>query len=278
MSEISATAVKTLRDRTNAPMMDCKAALIEANGDMDKAAEILRKKNKTIQDKKGERETAEGRIAAYIDPVKGVGALVEVRCESAPVAKSEPFVKLANDIARQVALKGAAGVEALLKQPFVDDPKKTVHDRVGEVVGLIRENMRPARLVRLEGQLGSYIHHDGNVGAMVQVEGAKADPQLLREVCMHITAKNPVAARREDVSKETIEKEKEIAKSQAAATGKPANIVERIAEGKMKTWFAENVLLEQPFVKDDSKTVGDLLKGAGVKLVKFVRLKVGELS
>ncbi|HEV3258870.1 MAG TPA: translation elongation factor Ts [Gemmataceae bacterium] len=278
MSTISAPEVKSLRERTNAPMMDCKAALTEANGDMDKAAEILRKKNKVIQDKKGEREMAEGRIAVYIDPAKAVGALVEVRCESAPVAKSEPFVKLANDIARQVALKGATAVEALLKQPFVDDPKHTVNERIGEVVGQIRENMRPARLVRLEGQLGSYIHHDGNVGAMVQVEGPKADPQLLREVCMHITAKNPVAARREDVSAATVEKEKEIAKSQAAATGKPANIVERIAEGKMKTWFAENVLLEQPFVKDDSKTVGDLLKGAGVKLVRFVRLKVGDLS
>jgi elongation factor Ts len=278
MSTISAAAVKTLRDRTNAPMMDCKAALTEASGDMDKAVEILRKRSKDIQDKKGARETAEGRIAAFIDPAKQVGALVEMRCESPPVVKSEHFVRLANDIAKQVALKEPASAEALLAQPYVGDPKKTVNEHIGEVVGLIRENMRPARFVRLTGQLGSYCHHDGSVGVMVQVEGPQADPQLLRDVCMHITAKNPVAARREDVSPALIEKEKEIAKSQAAATGKPANIVEKIAEGKMKTWFAENVLLEQPFVKDDSKTVGDLLKGAGVKLVKFVRLRVGELS
>jgi elongation factor Ts len=278
MSTISAAAVKSLRDRTNAPMMDCKAALTEANGDMDKAVEILRKKNAAIQAKKGDRETAEGRIGIYIDPAKQVGAIVEMRCESAPVAKSEQFVQLAQGIAKQVAVKGAQTVDALLAQPSVDDPKKTVNERIGEVIGLIRENMRPARLTRLEGQLGSYAHHDGSVGVLLQVEGPKADPQLLRDICMHITAKNPVSARREDVSPAVIEKEKEIAKTQAAATGKPANIVDKIAEGKMKTWFAESVLLEQPFVKDDSKTVGDLLKSAGLKLVGYVRYKVGEIS
>jgi elongation factor Ts len=278
MSTISAAAVKSLRDRTNAPMMDCKAALIAAKGDMEKAIEELRKKNAGIQAKKGEREMAEGRIAVFIDPVKKVGAIVEMRCESAPSAKNEQFIKLANDVAKHVALKGNVPIEELLKQPFVDDPKHTVNDRIGEVVGLIRENMRPARAMQLTGLLGSYCHHDGSVGVMIQVEGDKADAQLLRDVCMHITAKNPVAGRREDVSLDVIAKEKEIAKAQAAATGKPANIVEKIAEGKMKTWFAENVLLEQPFVKDDSKTVGDLLKSAGLKLVKFVRYKVGELS
>jgi elongation factor Ts len=275
---ISAASVKTLRERTNQPMMDCKAALTEANGDMEKAVEILRKKSKDVQDKKVGRETAEGRIAAFIDSAKNVGALVEVRCESAPVAKGDDFAKLSNDIAKQVALKAPTSIEELLKQPLVDDPKRTVSDRITDVVGLIRENMKPARMVRMTGLLGSYIHHDYSVGVMVQVEGDKADPQLLRDVCMHITAKNPVAARREDISAESLEKEKEIAKSQAAATGKPANLVEKIAEGKMKTWFAENVLLEQPFVKDDSKTVGDLLKAAGLKLVRFVRLRVGELS
>jgi elongation factor Ts len=185
---------------------------------------------------------------------------------------------LANELARQAALQPADSVEALLAQPLVDNPGKTVKDRIGDTVGLIRENMKPARFTRLMGLLGSYIHHDGSVGVLLQVEGAKAEEQLLREVCMHITAKNPVAARREDVAPALIEKEKDIAKSQAAATGKPANIVEKIAEGKMKTWFAENVLVEQPFVKDDSKSVGDLLKTAGLKVVRFVRYRVGDLS
>jgi len=278
---ISATAVKTLRDRTNQPMMDCKAALIEAKGDMEKAVEILRKKSKDVQDKKVGRETAEGRIAAYVDPAQKIGALLEMRCESAPVAKGEDFARLANDIAKQVALKAPETVEALVAQPFVGNPKQTVNERIGDVVGIIKEHMKPARFVRMTGLLGYYIHHDSSVGVMVQVEGTQADPQLLRDIAMHVTAKNPVAARREDISPETLAKEKDIAKSQAVATGKPANIVEKIAEGKMKTWFAENVLLEQPFVKDESKnpkTIGDLLKAAGLNLVKFVRFKVGELS
>jgi elongation factor Ts len=278
MSTVSAAEVRTLRDRTNAPMMDCKSALEEAKGDLEKAAEILRKKNKAIQDKKGERETAEGRVAAYVDPVRQVGALIEVRCESAPVAKSEPFVRLADDIARQVALEGAASVDALLVQPMVSNPKQTVNDRIGEAVGLVRENMKVARIARLSGLLGSYCHHDGKLGVMVLVEGERADPQLLKDVSMHIASTNPVAARREEVPAAVVEKEKEIARGQAAATGKPAAIIDKIAEGKLKTWFAENVLLEQPFVKDQTQTIGDMLKKAGVRLVRFVRFKVGELS
>jgi elongation factor Ts len=278
MTMISAAAVNALRKRTNAPMMECKAALTEADGDMEKAIEILRKKSSAIQAKRGERETAEGRIAVYVDPAKKVGAIAEVRCESAPVAKTDLFAGLANDIAKQVALKSAASVEELLAQPFVDDPKKTVDDRVGEVVGLIREKMKPARFTRMAGLLGSYTHHDGSIGVLLQVDGPKADPPLLTDICMHIAALNPLAARREDIDPALIQKEREIAKMQAAATGKPANIVDRIAEGKLKTWFAENVLVEQPFVKDDSKTVGDLLKTAGLKIVKFIRYRVGDLG
>jgi len=279
---ISAATVKTLRDRTNAPMMDCKTALTEAEGDLDKAVEILRKKNASIQTKRGDRETAEGRIEVYIDPVQKVGAILEMRCESAPVTKSEQFIGLAKDVARQVALKNPASVEALLAQPFVNTPGKTVNERIGDVVGIIRENMRPARFVRLSGVLGSYIHHDGTVGVLVQVEGASADPQLLRDVCMHITARNPLASTRADISADRVAKEKEIVEAQMKEdpknANKPANILEKIAEGKLKTWFADNVLLEQPFVKDDSKTVGTLLSAAGLKLVKFVRYQVGQIG
>jgi elongation factor Ts len=275
---IPATAVKALRDRTNQPMMDCKAALTEANGDMEKAVEILRKRGKDVADKKGGRETAEGRIAVYNDAAKKVGAIIEVRCESAPVVKSELFVQLANDLARQVALQNPATPEALLVQTYIDDPKRKVSDRLQDVIGLIRENMKPVRFQRLTGLTGGYVHHDGSVGVLLQVEGDKADPQLLRDVSMHITAKNPIAGRREDVPASAIEKEREIARAQAAATGKPANIVQMIAEGKLKTWYAEHVLIEQPFVKDDSKTVGELFKSASLKMGKFVRYKVGELS
>jgi len=285
MSQISPAAVKSLRDRTNAPMMECKAALSEAQGDMDKAIEILRKKLAGVIGSKAAREAAEGRIAVFIDPAQKVGAILEMRCESAPVAKSEQFVQLANDVAKQVALKEPASVEALLAQAFVGDAKKTVADRTAEVVGLIRENMKPARFKRMTGVLGSYTHHDGSVGALVQVDGKdSADVELLKDICMHITFHNPVAARREDVKPEVLEKEKEIFKSQIAAdpknAKKPQNIIDMILQGKIKTWLAENVLLEQLFVKDEtkSKSVGDVLKAAGLNLVQFTRLKVGEVS
>jgi elongation factor Ts len=283
MSTISAGAVKALRDRTNAPMMDCKAALTEARGDMEKAVEILRKRSKDIQDKKGMRETAEGRVAVFIDGAKQVGAILEMRCESAPVVKSEHFVKLATEVVRQVAEKNAKTVDELVAQPFVGDPKKTVNEHIGEVVGLIRENMKPARFTRLSGgHFGAYTHHDGSVGALLQVEGPKADEQLLRDVCIHITALNPLATRAEEVPQSILAKEKEIAMAQIAAdpknANKPANIMEKIVEGKLKAWFKEYVLLDQPFVKDDSKTVGELLKAAGLKVVRFVRYKVGEVG
>ena len=279
---ITAADVMALRTRTNLPMMDCKAALIEAGGDMDKAVEILRKKFKDAHVKRGDRETAEGRVTVYIDPAKQVGAIIELRCESAPVVKSDQFIQLANNIAKQVALQNPASVETLLAQPFVDNPKHTINDLITEAYGLIREVMKPKRFTRLSGLLGEYCHHDGSVGVLLQVEGAKADSQLLRDVSMHITARNPVAALKEDVPAAVIAKETEIAREQIANDpknkSKPPNILEKIIEGKLKTWLAENVLVEQPFVKDDSKTVGQLLAGAGLKLKKFIRFKVGELS
>jgi elongation factor Ts len=259
---ISAAQVKALRDATNLPMMDCKAALIEAGGDMETAKEILRKKFK--------------------DAAQKVGAILELRCESAPVAKAEAFVKLANDLVKVAAQKDPKSVEALLTLPSPDDPKLTMTDRIHQVVGQIRENMKVQRFTRLTGLLGEYCHHDGTVGVMVQVEGDKADAALLRDVSMHVAARNPLSARKEDVPADVVAKETEIAREQIANDpknkSKPANILEKIIEGKLKTWFADNVLVEQPFVKDDSKTVGQLLQSAGLKMVRFVRYKVGELS
>ena len=152
--------------------------------------------------------------------------------------------------------------------------------RMGEVIAVIREAMKPGRMVRLQGHLGSYVHHDGSIGVLLQVEGDHPDAQVLRDVCMHIAATKPIAARREEVPAEVVEKEKEIARAQIANdpknAGKPANILDKIAEGKLKTFFAENVLIDQPFVKDATKSVGQLLQSAGLKVVRFVRYKVGE--
>jgi elongation factor Ts len=279
---ISANDVKRLRDMTNAPMMDCKKALGEAGGNMDKAVQWLREQNKMKGEKVAMRETAEGRIAVYMDAAKAVAAIVELRCESAPVAKGNDFVQLANDVARHVADSStpAANAEELLGQKYFADPKRNLKDRIEDVIGLIKENMKIARFTRMSGgQFGAYVHFDGTVGVLIQVEGtATADPQMLKDICMHITAKQPAAARREEVDPAVVEREREIAKHQAAQSGKPANIAEKIAEGKLKTWFAENVLVEQPFVKDDSKTVGSLLQSAGLTVKRFVRYKVGELT
>ena len=278
MSEIPAALVKQLRDRTLAPFGDCKKALIETGGDIDKAIDLLRKKNSAIQAKTGDRETAEGRIGVFVDAAKGLAGLVELRCESPPVTKSEHFIGLANDIARHVANTPAKDVEELLTQPFVDGSGKTVFDRIGEVVGIIRENMKPAKFARFEGTCGAYAHHDGSVGVVLEVEGG-SNPELLRDICMHIVAKKPIALNREEVPAELVAKEREIAKEQAEeqGKGKPANIVEKIAEGKVNSWLKDIVLLEQPFVKDESKTVGDLLKAAGMKPKRFVSLRVGQL-
>lgn len=197
-------------------------------------------------------------------------------------AKSDQFIALAGDAAKQIALKNPATIEALLAQPFVGDPAKTINDRVLETIGIIRENMKVHKFKRLEGTLGEYCHHDGTVAVLISVEGEKAEPELLRDICMHIAARSPVAARKEDVPADVIAKETDIAKDQVANDpknqNKPANILEKIVEGKLKTFFAENVLIEQPFVKDDSKTIGQLLAAAGLTLGTFLRYKVGEVG
>jgi elongation factor Ts len=283
MSQISAAAVKELRDKTNLPMMDCKKALEESQGDIDKAIQILRERNKNVAVKRGERETAEGRIATYIDAAGGFGAIVELRCESPMVTKAEQFIQLGSDIARQIAEKNAANVDELLAQPYVGAAGKTVKDRIEEAIGLIRENMRVARFMRLTGQLGEYIHHDGTLGVMLQVEGQTADKALLRDICAHTAAMNPLYLNPEAVPADVADREKTLAKQQAAETsqGKPANVVEKIAEGRYRTWMEETVLTQQPIanqVKYGKKTVSDLAKGAGVTITRFIRYKVGELT
>jgi elongation factor Ts len=281
--EVNAADVKKLRDRTGMQMMKCKAALVEAGGDMDRAVEILRKQNKDAQDKAATRETAEGRIGVWIDNKTGVGGIIELRCESAPVAKNDLFVKLADALAHQVALYGATTPETLLGQPFADEPARTVNERIGDVVGLMRENVKPARMGRLQGVLGSYVHHDGTVGVLLACEGGAADPQVLRDVCMHIAAANPPFARRDDVPDSVVAKEKSIIQAQIAADpknqSKPPDIIEKMAEGMLrKLFFGANILTEQEFVKDPSKTVGQLLAGAGLKVKSFIRYRVGEVT
>ena len=276
---ITAALVNELRKRTDLPLMDCKSALVEAGGDIEKAIELLRIRNTKFAAKRSFNETAEGRVGVFIDPSAAVASIVEVRCESAPVVKSDHFIALLNDIAKAVAAKNPATLEALLESEVAAGKK--VSDRIGEVIGLIRENMKVQRFARLEGgAFGHYIHHDGSLGVLFQADKAPADADILKSMCMHIAAASPVpvAATRESVDPALVEKERSIAKAKAEATGKPPQIAERIAEGQLKTWFAENVLVEQPYVMDPAATVGQKLKAAGINVLKFVRYKVGEVT
>jgi elongation factor Ts len=275
---ITAALVNDLRKRTDLPMMECKAALQATGGDIEAAIDHLRKAGAKASLKRAGNETAEGRIGVYLDDAAQVGAIVELRCESAPVAKGEHFVKLAGAIAKVVATKNPASVDALLTTDGGNG--KTVTDLIHDVIAVLRENMKVQRFTRLTGGMfGEYVHHDGTLGVLLQVSGSGANPGLLRDVCMHIAAvqPTPVAARREEVDPALVAREKEIAKAKAEATGKPSQIAEKIAEGQMKTWYAENVLAEQPFVKDQARTVGQVLKEAGLEVTRFVRYKVGEI-
>jgi elongation factor Ts len=275
MAEITAAMVKELRERSGLPMMDCKKALAETDGDQAAAMELLRKRGAAAAEKKAGRAMAEGRIGSYSDPEKGVAALVEMQCETAPVSNNPEFKALAEKIAKHAALSGSVDPEKIGAEKFVDDPSQAVQDLLHDVLNRIRENMKIARIVRATGRTASYVHHNGKVGVLITVEGQGGDDVLLNDVCMHVAAMAPMAITREQIPADVVAKEEEIAREQIRASGKPDNLVDKILTGKMNRWFAEQVLVEQPFVKDDKQTVGKLLEKAGLKITSCVRLMVG---
>ena len=282
---ISAAMVSELRKRTDLPLMECKSALQEANGEMEKAIQILRERFTKVAIKRSMNETAEGRVGIYVDAANATAAILDMRCESAPVAKSDQFVALTKDLAKQIAEKDPKTVEELIAQPFIGGTG-TVTDRINEVIGLIRENMKPHRFKRFAGGVfGEYVHHDGSLGVLIHLKGTSGSPEVLRDICAHIAAMNPQYVKVEEVPADIVAKEKELALQQIQGDpkneGKPANILEKIAEGKLKTWYGESVLLEQPMAnaaKYDKKTVGQLLKTAGLEIVSVTRYKVGEVA
>jgi elongation factor Ts len=275
--------VKQLRDRTDLPMGDCKTALVEANGDAEKAIEILRSKFAKMSAKREGSETAEGRIGAYVDNANKRAAIVEMRCETAPSAKSDQFIALANDLAKHVAASPAKDVAGVMAEKFGTG---TIQDRINDVVGVIREKMILHRFQKLEGGIyGSYVHHDGTVGVILECKGGAANDEVLRDVAAHIAALNPPYATAADVPADVVAKEKGLVMADIAGdpknAGKPANILEKIAEGKLKTRLAEVVLAEQPMAnvgKYPNTTVGAALKKAGLEPVRFVRFKVGAVA
>jgi elongation factor Ts len=276
MAEITAQMVKDLRERSGLPMMDCKQALAEVGGDMEKAVELLRKRGAAAAEKKAGRATSEGRIGSCVDRAKGVAAIVEMLCESAPVSNNPMFKELADKIARQAALTGVVDPEALRGSKLADDAGRTINDLIHDAVNVIRENMVLGRVARVEACLPAvYVHFNGKVGVVLAAAGENVDDAVLRDVCMHIAFTNPQAVTRDQMPTDVVAKEREFQAEKTKAEGKPAAIVDKIVSGRMDKWFAERTLVEQPFVKDDKKTVGEVLKAAGAQVKSFVRLQVG---
>ena len=273
---ITADLVKQLREKTGAGMMDCKKVLTETDGDMEKAAELLRERGIAKAAKKSSRIAAEGLVTAYVSDDKKIGSVVEVNAETDFVAKNDEFRTFVNDIAKQVALKNPANVEELLEQKYLETDQ-TVQEVLTDKIATIGENMSIRRFTRYEseGLVESYIHGDGKIGVLVNFEKGN-DDTLAKDVCMQIAAAKPEYLKREDVPQEAVQKEMEILKVQAMNEGKPAEIAEKMVQGRIGKYYGEICLLDQEFVKDPSVKVGDLIESKGAQIVAFARLEKGE--
>ena len=270
MAAITAAMVGELRAKTDAPMMECKKALTEAEGDMERAEEILRVKLGSKASKAASRVTAEGVVASYI--AGGVGALVEINCETDFVSKNDDFLKFTSDIAKLVTEHSPADVAALSALGLYG---KTVEDVRTELIGRIGENLSIRRFKRFQtsGKLTSYLHGT-RIGVMVEFEGS--DEQVGKDVAMHIAAMKPVALSSDQVPSELIEKERTVAKLKAEESGKPADIAAKMVEGSVQKYLKEVSLFDQTFVKNDKQTVQQMLKTANTSVKSFVMFIVGE--
>ena len=273
MAEITAGMVKELREKTDAPMMECKKALGEADGDLGKAEEILRVRLGNKAGKAASRVAAEGVVATFIAPGSKLGAIIEVNCETDFVAKNDDFLAFTRGLAELVAVRSPADVAALsgltLNGASVEQTRTALVGRIGE-------NMSIRRFARLEarGKLTSYVHGGSKIGVLVDMVGG--DEALAKDLAMHIAFSKPLALSSEQVPAELIRKERDIATLKAAESGKPANIVEKMVEGSVQKFLKEVALLGQPFVKDDKRSVEQLLKAAGAQIASFVFYVVGE--
>jgi elongation factor Ts len=267
MPEITAKLVNELRSKTGQGMMECKKMLAEHNGDIDKAIEGFRKKG--VKASVSERAATEGRIIIANADDRKSAAIVEINCNTDFTARSEPVLKL-----------GAQAAQLVLHNPGTDvQQAANISASITDVSQQTGENVRIGRTARLEnpsGVVGSYLYSvTGKIGVLVSLSGSPSE-ELIRDLCLHIIAKDPLALNREGLSPEVVASERDIAIDQAKQTGKPQNIAEKIAEGKMRTFYEERVLLDQKFVKDDSKSITDLLKAGNATLEKFIRLEVGK--
>jgi elongation factor Ts len=273
MAEITASMVKDLREKTDAPMMECKKALTEANGDMGKAEEILRVKLGNKAAKASARVAAEGIVGTWLAGDGKLASIVEVNCETDFVAKNPDFLAFVAKLAELVAAKNPADVAALSALSIGD---KTVEQTRTELVGRIGENLSIRRFVRIQGKgrIAQYVHGGAKIGVMVDVVGG--DETLGKDLAMHIAAAKPVALSRDQVPESLIEKERNIAAAKAAESGKPADIVQKMVEGSVQKYLKEVTLFGQPFVKDDKLTIEQLLKSRGASVPMFTLYIVGE--
>jgi elongation factor Ts len=309
MAEISAQLVKQLREKTGAGMMECKKALVEANGDMDEAEIILRKRGITNAGKKESRTTKQGLIAAFIGDEGKSGVLVEINCESDFVARTEDFQTLAADIAAHIAESKPKAVrledvteaeranfkahEALYEQKFTKDQNTTVGELVKTKIAKLGENINISRFVLYEvsgaGSVGHYIHTGSQIGVLLEAKTNSAQTaanpdfkRLLHDIAMQVAAANPQFVSRENVSAHILDKERDIQKERARGEGKPEKMLDKIVEGRLSKFYEEICLLEQPFIRENTQSVAELIRntaskvGDSITVSRFVRFKVGD--
>ena len=272
----TAKDVMALREKTGAGVMDCKKALTDADGDMSKAADLLRERGIAKAEKKASRIAAEGIVACYVEGK--VGVLVELNCESDFVAKNPQFSEIANEVSKVIVKYSPANVEALLTCETAANG--TVEEYLKGKIAIIGEKIAVRRFERYEteGFLESYIHLGGKLGVMLDMAGEATDAakEVAHDVTLQIAFTKPAYLTKEEVSEETLAKEKEVLKQQAMNEGKPEAIAEKMVMGRIKKFYEENCLLEQAFIKDDSKKICELLKSAGASINKFVFFVMGE--
>ena len=279
---ITAAQVNELRKKTGAGMMDCKRALQEADGDIQKAIEILRKKGASVAAKRAEKSANEGMVITKVSDDNKSGTILEINCETDFVAKSEDFVGLANFVVDEVHKSKPKSVAELLKN-------SAVQEKLNEVLGKVGEKIEISRFDTMEvanGLLVDYIHMGSKLGVLIKfddfAEGSDELQAIGKDMAMQVAAMNPISVKREDVPKETVDKEIEIYKELAKKEGKPEQILDKIAQGRLNKFYQENVLLEQAYIKDNSKTVGDLLKEfnskhkSNTKIAGFDRYHLGD--
>lgn len=277
---ISAATVKELRDKTGAGMMDCQRALTESGGDMEEAVKILRKKGLSAAAKKAGRAAKDGLVAVAVSPDAGKAAMVEVNCETDFVSRTERYQAFVRSLVGQALAEGVGDLAVFLARGFAGDPSHTVAQRVASEIATIGENILFPRLALVAAgpgmKIGSYVHMGGKIGVLVEISRA-ADDETVKDLAMQVAAADPRFVRPEDVPAAVIREEREIARAQAQAAGKPEQVLDKIADGKVAKYFEIACLLNQPFVKSPEVTVGNMLATRGaVKVASFLRFKLGE--